>query len=266
MPLFQKSTEKIINNVVNIPTSAISPNRAQPRTSFDDYSLTQLAVSIQQNGILQPLTVRRSELGYELVAGERRLRAAKLLDIDYVPCIIIESSDTEAAVMAIMENIQRADLNYLEEAFSIQKLIEYYGVTQEEAALRLGIAQSTVANKLRLLKLSDEDKCLVLKYNLSERQARAILRLPQEKRKAALGEIYIRQMNTTQTDHYIDELLTEKPKRKIIRKEHPLKNIGLYLNGLSRTVDSMKMAGISCVTSKQQTDDEIVYTVRIPLR
>lgn len=266
MTIFQKAPERAINNVVSLPTASIAPNPAQPRVFFDDYALTQLAVSIQQNGILQPLSVRRRENGYELVAGERRLRAAKLINLEYVPCIIVDVSETSSAVLAILENIQRSDLNFLEEALSIQKLIEFYGLTQEQAAAKLGVAQSTVANKLRLLKLSDKDKSLILRYNLNERQARAILRLPEEKRAAAISEIYVKQLNTTQADRYIEELLAEKPKPKTIRKISLSSCIGLYINSFNKTVQSMKMAGITAESHKKTTEDFIEYTVKIPLR
>ena len=185
MAIFQKTqAETAVNKVVELPVSSIVPNPAQPRVIFDDYELSRLAVSIQQNGILQPLTVRRVEnsLTYELIAGERRLRACKLLNMSYVPCIIITASVKDSAVLAVLENLQRADLSFMEEAYAIKNLIDYYGFTQEEAAARLGTAQSTIANKLRLLKLSDDEKALVVKYKLTERQARALLRLDSDKR------------------------------------------------------------------------------------
>lgn len=271
MTLFQKQAENVLNNVVNIAVSSIEPNPDQPRTHFDDYSLTQLAVSIQQNGIIQPLTVRKTERGYQLIAGERRLRAAKLVNLDYVPCIVLEREEKQSAVIAILENIQRDNLNFLEEAAAIKKLIEHYGLTQEEAASKLGIAQSTVANKLRLLRLSENDKMLVLKYGLNERQARAIIRLPDCKREKAVNEIYQRQLNSVQTDRYVESLISEyeeeqKPKAKIINKTNPYNVIGLYLNGFNKAVDAMKSAGIHCDLEKRETDECIEYLVKIPLK
>ena len=182
MAFFQKTAREMcaenpVNKVVELPVSAIVPNPAQPRVIFDDYELSRLAVSIQQNGILQPLTVRRldNSLTYELIAGERRLRACKLLNMSYVPCIIITATVKDSAVLAVLENLQRSDLSFMEEAYAIKNLIDYYGLTQEETAARLGTAQSTIANKLRLLKLTDDEKALVVKYKLTERQARALL-------------------------------------------------------------------------------------------
>ena len=267
--LFQKQSERVVNSVLNLPTAAIQPNPAQPRAYFDEYALAQLAVSIQQNGIMQPLIVRKIPEGYQLIAGERRLRAAKLVNLDSVPCIVLEREDRESAVLAILENIQRADLNYLEEALAIKRLIEHYGLTQEDAASRLGIAQSTVANKLRLLRLRNEDKAMVLKYGLNERQARALLRLPEEMREAAIQEIYIKQLNSSQTDRYIDMLLergNEKPKPKIINRTNPMNTIGLYINSFNRMVEDMKSAGIECDAEKRKTSECIEYTVKIPLK
>lgn len=279
MVIFQKQAhkeareadEKIVGNVVSLPVSQIKPNPEQPRAFFDDYALTQLAVSIQQNGILQPLTVRKTEEGYLLIAGERRLRAAKLINLDYVPCIVLDKEDKDSAVMAILENIQRADLNFLEEALAIKRLIEHYGLTQEEAASRLGIAQSTVANKLRLLRLTDEDRANILKFGLNERQARAVIRLPEDMRGAAVKEIYIKQMNSTQTDRYVEQLLKaveeqNRPKPRIICRTNPLNTVGLYLNSLNKTVEAMKNAGIFCDAQKRKTEDFIEYTVKIPLK
>ena len=269
--LFQKQSERVVNSVLSLPTAAIQPNPAQPRAYFDDYALAQLAVSIQQNGIMQPLIVRKTEEGYQLIAGERRLRAAKLVNLDAVPCIVLDREDKDSAVLAILENIQRADLNYLEEALAIKRLIDHYGLTQEEAASRLGIAQSTVANKLRLLRLRSEDKAMVLKYGLNERQARALLRLPEELREGAVQEISVKQLNSTQTDRYIDLLLEQaeekaRPKPKIINRTDPMNTIGLYINSFNRMVEAMKTAGIKCDTEKRKTDECIEYTVKIPLK
>lgn len=267
----EQRTENVVGKVISVPTSSIEPNPAQPRVFFDDYALTQLAVSIQQNGIMQPLIVRKTERGYQLIAGERRLRAAKLVNLEYVPCIVSEKEDRESAVMAILENIQRADLNYLEEAVAIKRLIEHYGITQEEAAQKLGIAQSTVANKPRLLQLNDSEKEAVLKYGLNERQARAILKIPEGRREGAAREIYISRLNTVQADRYVEELLRKiddekRPKPKIISRTDPINTISLYLNSFKKTVDEMKTAGIPCDFSKKKTEDFVECVVKIPLK
>jgi len=267
-PIFQKShsIETPVNRVVEIPIAAIKPNPSQPRVIFDDYELSQLAVSIRQNGMLQPITVRRLEgVGYELISGERRLRAAKLINMEHVPCIVIDTDDEGSAIYAILENIQRSDLNYIEEALAIKSLIEHYEITQEDCAARLGIAQSTVANKLRLLRLTDEEKALALRFKLNERQARALLKLPQEKRLSAIEKIGSMQLNTSQTEKLIFDMLGEKPPD---RKKHvwAFKQVGLYINTFNKTIESMKNAGIECVATRNKTDDFVEYIVKIPLK
>jgi ParB family chromosome partitioning protein len=268
-PLFQKHNpvENPVNRVVEIPVSAITPNPAQPRVVFDDYELSQLAVSIRQNGMLQPVTVRRldSGAGYELISGERRLRAAKLINMEHIPCIVISTDSESSAIFAVLENIQRADLNYIEEALAIKSLIDHYGITQEDCATRLGIAQSTVANKLRLLRLTDEEKALALRFRLNERQARSLLKLPVDKRITAIEKIGSLQLNTLQTDKLIAEMLGEKP---VVRKKHvwAFKHVGLYINTFNKTIESMKNAGIECEATKNRTDDFVEYIVKIPLK
>jgi len=289
--IFQKfvpeRTEKnVINKVVEVEVTKIVPNPSQPRVIFDDYELSQLAISIQQNGILQPLTVRRisgygasgntaagskgtETLRYELISGERRLRASKLAGLSKVPCIVMETTAEKSALLAIMENIQRTDLNYIEEAFAISRLIEYLGITQEEAAVKLGIAQSTVANKLRLLRLSDEEKSMALRYGLNERQARALLRLPVEMRVTAIEKISTSGLNTAASDRLIEEMLRESnnpSKRAPARKSFYVKQASLYINTFNHTIDSMKKAGIHCVVKKNKTDEFMEYSVRIPLK
>ena len=270
MAFFQKpqTDDRAVNKVVEIPISEIVPNPAQPRVIFDDYELSRLAVSIQQNGILQPLTVRRPENGmyYELISGERRLRACKLLNMSMVPCIVITASVKDSAVLAVLENLQRADLSFMEEAYAIKNLIDYYGFTQEETAARLGTAQSTIANKLRLLKLTDDEKALVVKYKLGERQARALLRLESDKRPDAIHYIGSNQLNTAQTDAYIDDLLKEKPSKPAVHRRWNFRTVNLYINTFNKTIDAMKEAGINCDASRSRTDDFIEYVVKIPLK
>lgn len=266
MALFQNNpTEKVINRVVSLPTSAIQPNPSQPRKAFDEYALTRLAVSIRQNGVLQPLTVQREGSGYRLVAGERRLRAAKLVNLDYVPCIIVEADERQSAVLAIMENIQRADLNFFEEAEALRQLIECFGMTQDQIALQLGMAQSTVANKLRLLKLEEKDRALIMKYGLNERHARALLRLPPEKREEAVTMIYTKQLNSSKTDMLVTEMLEQRPHKTIVERNR-ISSVGIYINTLNKAIDAMKQAGIKYDLQKQKTDDFLTYTVRIPLK
>lgn len=209
-----KNKEKQVQRVVLIETSLIIPNRSQPRVTFSDEELSSLADSIRENGILQPINVRKCGVNYEIVSGERRLRAAKLCGLESVPCIIIDVDDEKSAVLALIENIQRRDLSYFEEAVAIEKLISYYGLTQEEAASRLGKAQSTIANKLRLLKFTDAERNLLIKGNISERQARALIRLDDPKmRVRALGQIIMDRLNIEQSEKLVETMLSEKLQR-----------------------------------------------------
>lgn len=198
--------------VLDLPIDALRPNPNQPRIEFDEASLRSLSDSIRRYGILQPLTVRRTDEGYELIAGERRLRAAKIAGLREVPCLLARSSEEESALLALIENLQRRDLHYLEEAAAIARLIATYGLSQEQAAERLGKSQSAIANKLRLLRLSPDCVRLLREHDLSERHARALLRLTDEEdRLKALQVIAARGYNVAQSEAYIEELLKLKP-------------------------------------------------------
>ncbi|MCL1880765.1 MAG: ParB/RepB/Spo0J family partition protein [Oscillospiraceae bacterium] len=277
MAIFTKKMDvNVINKVVELMVDEISPNPAQPRVIFDDHELAQLAISIGQNGILQPLTVRKAgELssGYELIAGERRLRAAKMTGLKSVPCIVMEADSSSSAILAIMENIQRSDLNYIEEAFAIKRLIEFLGITQEEVAIKLGLAQSTVANKLRLLKLSDAEKALVLRYKLNERQARALLKLPEELRITAIQKIAHEQLNTADADKLVKELLSKElgdsgnsGENKRSSKSFLIKHAEVYINTFDHTIDTMKKAGIDCEAIQRKTSEYVEYSIKIPIK
>ena len=198
--------EKQINRVVQIDVADIVPNPHQPRTEFENGDIFSLAESIRQNGILQPLTVRRADDHYEIIAGERRLRAAKLVQLQSVPCIIMNVSERNSAILALVENIQRQNLSFFDEAAAIEKLINYYGMTQEDAAIKLGKAQSTIANKLRLLKLSDEERLVITRYNLTERHARALLKLGSpEDRLLIINRVVKGKLNVEKTEQIIEE-------------------------------------------------------------
>ncbi len=249
--------------MTELKTGVIFPNPNQPRKDFDPQELAGLAQSIKENGILQPLTVRKADDGrYELIAGERRLRAAKLAGLQTVPVIIAERTAQESAILSILENIQRSDLNYFEEAEAISKLIEYYGLTQEEIAKKLGKAQSTVANKLRLLKLPAEIKKSVIEYGFKERQVRALLRLPEEQRQAAAEKIHKLNFNAVQTDEYIEELLHPRPVKS--RRQWLFKEKLLYINNINRTIETMKRSGVEFDSSKRIENGYIEYIIRIP--
>ena len=253
--------------VLTLRVEDIRPNPHQPRQTFDDEGLRELASSIRRHGILQPLTVRSAGGGkWELVAGERRLRAAKLAGLEKVPCIRREADDRESALLALVENLQRRDLHYLEEAAAIAAYIRQTGITQEEAAAQLGRSPSALANKLRLLRLSPACRELLVQNGLTERHARCLLRLEDgEERLAALRHIADKQLNVAQAEQYVDQRLAQlqstPPKR---RRTFILKDVRLFLNSLDRGLRMVRDAGVDARTERQETDDAILLTIRIP--
>ncbi len=263
----EKEREKEENKILQIPVAEIVPNPHQPRTEFDYADITSLAESICQNGILQPLSVRKVENGYELIAGERRLRAAKLVQLKYVPCIVLNISERTSAILALVENIQRQDLSFFDEANAIEKLISYYGMTQEDAAIKLGKAQSTIANKLRILKLSDEEKEIITKFNLTERHARALLRLAsKEERMTVLEKVVKYNLNVERTEQAIDEHIGKaKEKLSYKKRSKVFQNVKIFVNTINKAVETMKAAGIPADSKKIQNDDYIEYIVKIPI-
>ncbi len=243
----------------------------QPRKNFDAYELQSLADSITANGIIQPLTVRKGDNGkYLLIAGERRLRAAKLAGLRRVPCVLHRTSDLVASLYAITENMQRSDLNCFEEALAIQTLITDFRLTQSEVAVQLGMANSTVSNKLRLLKLSDELQSRIVAANLTERHARALLRLPAEKRMSALDKIIAEGFNLAQTEEFIENILNPVSEKQdtLNQEKNPIRksaigDIKLFSNSLSKLLCTMQNAGITANSRKRETEDYIEYKVRI---
>lgn len=264
----QRKGEFLSTRVQYIPLGRIRPNPQQPRRSFDEEGLAELAASIRSCGILQPLTVRRAGEGYELVAGERRLRAARIAGLREVPCLVAQVGEEDSALLALMENLQRRDLDCWEEAQAIARLISRYGLSQEEAARRLGRAQPTVANKLRLLRLPEDVRALLRENGLTERHARALLRLqdPEVQRRAA-GDMVRRQMNVAQAEAYVEKLLQSAqvtPPRG--RSTYIIKDVRLFLNSVDRGLHLMRQAGVDAGWNRQDTDREILLTIRIPKR
>ncbi len=266
--IFTFSKEKTDEQrVLSIPVEEITPNPHQPRTAFSSPDLRQLSDSIRQNGILQPLTVRQKGERYELIAGERRLRAAKIAGLRAVPCIVMEISERNSAILALVENIQRQDLNYFDEAAAIAKLITYYGMTQEDAAIKLGKAQSTIANKLRLLRLTEEERELILEHHLTERHARALLKLGNSSdRLEILHKVIQYSLNVEKTEQAIDAMLGKVREQESLRKRSVLfRDVRLFANTINKAVETMQAAGIPAASQKIQFDDYIEYRVRIPL-
>ena len=264
----QRKGEFLSTRVQYIPLGRIRPNPQQPRRSFDEEGLAELAASIRSCGILQPLTVRRAGDGYELVAGKRRLRAARIAGLREVPCLVAQVGEEDSALLALMENLQRRDLDCWEEAQAIARLISRYGLSQEEAARRLGRAQPTVANKLRLLRLPEDVRALLRENGLTERHARALLRLqdPEVQRRAA-GDMVRRGMNVAQAEAYVEKLLQSAqvtPPRG--RSTYIIKDVRLFLNSVDRGLHLMRQAGVDAGWNRQDTDREILLTIRIPKR
>lgn len=245
--------------VVFLPAQAIRPNPAQPRKVFAPGALDELAESIRQHGILQPLSVRRRDNGYELISGERRLRAAQLAGITDIPCILMRMDDLESGMAALVENLQRQDLDFIEEAQGIRYLMDQFGMRQEQAARLLGKSQSAVANKLRLLRHSPAVLAAIRDAGLTERHARALLRLPDETAAlAALREIVRQNMSVARTERYIDSLLNAQPSRQ--RNA----SVGAFLNTLTQNLQKIQLSGIPAVSERRETDSQIVLTITIP--
>ena len=232
-----------------LPVEQIAPNPHQPRREFAPGPLAELAESIRRHGIIQPLSVRRRDDGWELIAGERRLRAAKLAGLQTVPCLEMQVDEQDSAILALIENIQRRDLHYL-----------------EEAAALLGRSPSALANKLRLLRLSPDCCRLLTEHDLTERHARALLRLEdEEERLNALHHIIRQHLNVAQTEQYIDKRLSQlQTTPPSGRRVFLLKDVRLFLNSLDRGLRLVREAGIGAESRREDTEDAILLTIRIP--
>lgn len=265
MRLRSLENKKTENKILLIPQGDILPNPNQPRRRFDYDELEGLAQSIRANGILQPLLVRQLDDGkYELVAGERRLRAARLIGLTKLPCIVNEISESESAVFAVIENLQRSNLDYFEEAEAIALLMSDYRLSQEELCKKLGKAQSTISNKLRLLKLSEEMRYRISRAGLTERHARTLLSLTDEVQRArALSIIIDRHLTVSESESLVEQMLrkNEAPKRQILKG---FKDIRIFINTLNNAVDTIRRAGIDADSIKTETDEYVEYIVRIP--
>lgn len=259
--------EKVINKVVMIPIDEIHTNPSQPRTKFDTDQLNVLAISIKDNGLLQPITVRRNLKGnYEIISGERRCRACEMLGYKFIDGIIIDKTPMESAVLALIENLHREDLDMFEQANALKVLIANWNVTQEEAASRLAMTQSTIANKLRILKLSDTEQQIILNNHLTERHARALLKVKDESvRLRILNDVVEKKLNVQQTEKYIEEF-DIKPRIKYKKPKMTIKHIKVFTSTINKAVKIMKESGIDVSVDTQDTGECIEYIVKIPLQ
>lgn len=264
--LLQKKGIYDRGRVLFLPVDRIVPNPNQPRTQFSQPELEELAASIRALGILQPLTVRRAEDGWELVAGERRLRAARLAGLTEVPCLCVKGDSQHSALLALVENLQRKDLDFWEEALALRRLIDGFSLSQEEAARRVGKSPSAVANKLRLLRLPERVLAALRDGGCTERHARALLRLEDPAAlDRAVKEVLARRLTVAQTEALVERLAAPPPEKR----RRPLlliKDVRLFLNTISRSLDVMRSAGVDAQCNREDTDDQILLTIQIPRR
>ncbi len=245
--------------VIFLSVKSIRPNPAQPRRIFSQDALSELADSIRQHGVLQPLSVRRIQGGYELIAGERRLRAAQLAGLGEVPCLVMQMDDKESGLAAMIENLQRQDLDFVEEAQGIAALMRAQNLSQEQAARLLGKSQSAVANKLRLLRHGETVLSALREAGLTERHARALLKLPGEAEKLeAIATIQRLELSVAATEKYVASLLSAAPSRP--RKT----DISSFLNTLTDSLAKIQRSGVKAISERRETDAQIVLTITIP--
>ena len=270
MQFLRQTTRAGRSAVLWLEPEQIRPGAVQPRMQFPEAELQELAQSVGEYGLLNPLTVRRRGADYELIAGERRLRAARLAGLTEVPCIVMDVDLQQASLIALVENLQRRDLDFVEQARGIAQLIRQFGLRQEECARKLGKSQSAIANKLRLLRLPEDVLLGLRNAALTERHGRALLRLatPEEQR-AALGQFIAQDMNVAAAEAYVDALLTDPepaPKEPEGEKQRTfvLKDVRVFLNSLTRNLELMKQGGIDAGMEQRETDDALILTISIP--
>lgn len=245
-----------------IDIEKISANENQPRTVFDNEKIEELATSIKENGLIQPIIVRKYNRGYQIVAGERRYRASKLAGLKTVPCVIKDIDDKQVDTLAIIENIQRENLSPIEEANAYKTLIDTYAMNQTELANKVGKKQSTIANKLRLLKLSDDVKYALKAKQITERHARAMIGLEADKQQSVLQEVLKKSLNVKQTESLINKPEKIKPKNK----KGPTKvsrNFKIAINTINQATELIQKSGIEVTTETEEADDEYVITLRV---
>ena len=270
MQILRQHTRAGRSSVLWLEPDQIAPGAMQPRVRFPEAELQELAQSMGEYGVLNPLTVRRRGGAFELIAGERRLRAARLAGLTEVPCIVLEVDLEQASLIALVENLQRRDLDFVEQARGIAQLIRMFGLRQEECARRLGKSQSAIANKLRLLRLPEDVLMGLRNASLTERHGRALLRLESpEMQRAALAQFIAQDMNVAAAEAFVEDMLTQpepapdapEPERQ---RTFILKDVRVFLNSLTRNLELMKQGGIDADMERRETEDALILTISIP--
>lgn len=264
--------EIVRTEIVSIPLTQIVPNPFQPRKSFSAEGLQELCASIREFGVIQPLIVRKADSGYELIAGERRLRASGMAGRDDVPCVLRDASDKEMAEIALIENLQREDLHYFEEALGYEKLLLQFNLTQEVLAERVGKNQSTIANKLRLLKLPPEMREYIFEEKLTERHSRALLKVEDPARQWELLKFVAEnKLNVREAESLIEAQLQDAPvpEQKVLRRPQMLKivkDVRIFINTVGELVKQMKKTGLDVRLTQEQDDEFVTITMVVPKR
>lgn len=264
-----KPSDVIVDRkIVDIEINKLTPNKNQPRKIFEESEIKSLGESIKENGIIQPIVVREiSQNQYEIVAGERRFRASQLLGFDKIPSIVIDVTEYQSAVLALIENIQRRDLTFFEEAEALRCILKEGNMTQEQLSLQIGKSQSTIANKLRLLTLPNNIKLLILQNNITERHSRALLKIPCDSLKEViLKEIIEQKLNVEQSEKLIESYSKNKKTKKRVSQLFIVKDVRIFLNTINKAIDIMKTAGIDAKVEQKEKDDYIIYQIKIPTK
>ena len=261
MAIFTKHAKR---QVLELPVDSLHTNPNQPRQHFSPEELEALAQSIAQFGILQPLSVRRTAFGWELIAGERRLQAAKLAGLSSVPCLPVEADEEASSLLALVENLLRSDLDVWEEAHALRSLIDRFHLTQEEVGQRVGLSQSAVANKLRLLKLPEDVISALRQAGLSERHARALLRLPSEAlQRRAAGHIIRGNLTVAGAEAYVERLCRQQNTPRQAVPIYRTRDVRLFLNTVHRSLSLMQSAGVAATMTREESDQSVTLTIQI---
>lgn len=247
-----------------IPIDLIEPNPYQPRLEFNKDALMDLAQSIRENGLIQPITVRECEGKYQIVAGERRFRAMKLNGVMDVPVLVMDANDVQMAEMALVENIQRENLSAIEEAKSYIEIMKFSGMNQSQLALRVGKSQSSIANKIRLLNLDEEVQSAVNSRQISERHARALIGLDEGKQHDALQKIVKKGLTVAQTEKMLKEATQDPKEKKKVMLKGISKNIRIAINTIHQAMNMVNRAGTDASIEQNELEEEVVITIRIP--